>query len=113
MKLPKKFAAWSEVQFLLVLSDGRERGFMEITQKLNLMVSPTSQLFISKLAAPLCQRGLVKGSGGIAYKITDAGLVWLEREGLEVFRQAFNLPADYIESLGPDRLAALRKLARM
>jgi len=111
MKLPKKVAAWSEVQFLLVLSDGRKWGFMEITKKLNLLVSPTSQLFISKLAAPLCQRGLVKGGGGITYQITSAGLAWLEQEGLEVFQQTFNPPPGLIESLGPDKLAALKKLA--
>jgi len=112
MKLPEKVAAWTEIQFLLALSDGRERGFMEITQKLKLMISPTSQLFIDKLAAPLRQRGLVKGGAGF-YRITDAGLAWLERDGLEIFRQTFDLPSDYIESLGPDKLAALKKLAKM
>jgi len=112
MKKPKMMDAWMDVRFLLGLADGRARGFMEIAQKLKVMVGPTSQMFVDNLAKPLCQRGLVRSTFS-GYQITDAGLAWLEQEGLEIFRQTFNLPADYIESLGPDKLAALNKLAEM
>jgi len=109
---PKNFDAWMDVRFLLTLSDGRGRGFMEIAQKLRVPISPTTQMFVDKLAGPLCKRGLVKSTFS-GYKITDAGLAWLEQEGPEIFQQTFNPPPGFIESQGPDKLAALRKLAEM
>ena len=109
MKKPKMVDPWMNVRFLLALSDGRSRGFMEIMQKLRMQVGPTSQMFVDRLASPLCRQGWVKSTWG-GYKITDAGLAWLKREGLEITRQAYDLPADYVETLGDDPLAVLKKL---
>jgi hypothetical protein len=109
MKKPKMVDPWMNVRFLLALSDGRSRGFMEIMQKLRMQVGPTSQMFVDRLASPLSRQGLVKNTWS-GYKITDAGLAWLKREGLEITRQAYDLPADYVETLGDDPLAVLKKL---
>jgi hypothetical protein len=109
MRKPKMVDPWMNVRFLLVLSDGRSRGFMEIVQKLRMQVGPTSQMFVDRLASPLCRQGLVKSTLS-GYKITDVGLAWLKREGLEITRQAYELPTDYVDTLGEDPLEALRKL---
>ena len=109
MKKPKMVDPWMNVRFLLALSDGRSRGFMEIMEKLRMQAGPTSQMFVDRLASPLCSQGLVKNTWG-GYKITDAGLAWLKQEGLAITRQAYNLPADYVETLGDDPLEILRKL---
>lgn len=109
MRMPKKFQSLMNVQFLLVLSDGQARGFMEIMPMLQMQVGPTSQMFVDRLASPLCRKGLVKNAWG-GYKITEAGLAWLQKEGLEITRKAYKLPANYVETLGDDPLEILRKL---
>jgi hypothetical protein len=109
MRKPKMVDPWMNVRFLLVLSDGRSRGFMEIMQKLRMQVGPTSQMFVDSMASPLCRQGLVKNTFS-GYKITEAGLAWLKKEGLEITRQAYKLPADYVDTLGEDPLEVLRKL---
>ena len=107
-KLLKKLAPWMDVRFLLVLSDGRSKGYMEIVQKLRMGVRPTYQMEIDRLAEPLCSRGLVKHTGG-GYQITEAGLAWLRREGLEITRQTFDLPKGYFDHFGEDAVEYLKK----
>jgi len=108
----KQFKPIMEVQFLLTLSDGRSKGFMEIARIMRVRIDPTTQMFIQKIAGPLSKRGLIKSTWG-GYKITDAGLAWLQREGLELVMKQFGYPDEIIEYLAQDPLGELRRVFDM
>ena len=108
----KQFKPVMEVQFLLTLSDGRSKGFMEIARRMHVQLSPTTQMFVKKIAKPLSKRGLIKSTWG-GYQITDAGLAWLQREGLELVVKQFGYPDEMIEYLAQDPLGELRRMFDM
>jgi hypothetical protein len=108
-KLLKNLGPWMEVRFLLALSDGRAKGYMEIVQKLRMTPMPTYQMDVDRLAGPLCSRGLVKHTGA-GYKITEAGLAWLKRDGLTITSQVFDLPEGYFDRFGDSALDVLKKM---
>lgn len=78
----KQLEPFVDAQFLFALRDGRSRGFMEIARLMNVTISPTTQMFIDKIAKRLIKRNLVKSTWG-GYQITDAGRTWLQTDGLE------------------------------
>jgi predicted transcriptional regulator len=101
-----------QFKFLLTLSDGRSKGVTEIAIKMRVHVDPTTYMFVEKIAEPLSKRGLIKSTWG-GYKITDAGLAWLQREGLELVMKQWGRPDWQIEYLAQLPLKELRRLFDM
>lgn len=71
-----------DAKFLFILRDGRSRAGMEIARLMHVTISPTTQMYIDKIAERLIKRNLIKSTWG-GYQITDAGWAWLRTEGLQ------------------------------
>jgi hypothetical protein len=97
-KMKQSEPIW-EAKFLLALSDRRSKGVRDIAVIMGMpIVGSTTQMlldpsapirtrrFVEKIAKRLSKRGLIKSTWG-SYKITDAGLAWLQGEGKEYAAQ--------------------------
>lgn len=83
MRKMKEVAPFLQAKFLLALADGRSRGFIDVARMMDVMLEPTTQMFIDSIAKPLWERGLIKFTWR-GYQITDAGRAWLQGEGAQL-----------------------------
>lgn len=69
------------LQLLRILSDGRTKTYVHITQEMGVPLTPMSPTLVNKLARPLRKAGLVKQKLGGGFVITDAGREFLHSGG--------------------------------
>ncbi len=69
-----------QIQFLRILSDGKKKTYVHVSQGFGQPITPMSPTFTNNLAKPLLKAGLIKRAGG-GYKITDKGRAALRDAG--------------------------------